>query len=150
VNALRVVLFVAGVVIMTTGIDVGLGGITTLGWQGSNDFLAVTDRTAFAVHDSHIRFLGGVWLGLGLLVAMSARDPRRHRERLKLLIALVFAGGLARLAQFDAQVLLDAGVIGSLVAEVVGMPVLHLWLAHATSATGVSGASSTPPRTIPG
>ena len=135
-NALRIVLVIAGLAIATTGIDVGFGGIATLGWQGSATFVAATDPAAYAVHDSHVRFLGGVWLALGLAVAFAARDPRRYRAQLKMAFALVFAGGLARIGQFDAAVLFGPDIIGSLVAEIVGMPLLYLWLEDVTALDG--------------
>lgn len=59
---LRVVLVLAGVVVCITGINLAFGGIRTLGWQGAFDFIQVIDERRFLAQDSHIRFLGGVWL----------------------------------------------------------------------------------------
>jgi hypothetical protein len=47
--------------------------------------------------------------------------------------ALVFAGGLARIGQLDAGVLFGPDIIGPLVAEIVGMPLLYLWLEGVTA-----------------
>ncbi len=63
---LRVVLLLAGASILITGINVAFGGIRTLGWQGERMFFDITNQTAFRAQDSHVRFLGGLWLGVGL------------------------------------------------------------------------------------
>ena len=65
--ALRFVLAAVGVGIVVLGLNVGLGGIRTLGWQDARPFLEVTNTAVYGVHDSHIRFLGGVFMGIGLL-----------------------------------------------------------------------------------
>ncbi len=43
------------------------------------NFFTVTDAPVFAVHDSHIRFIGGVWLGLGLVMLAGTLAFRRLR-----------------------------------------------------------------------
>ena len=60
---LRGVLAVVGAFIIFLGLNVGLGGVQTLGWQGgAADFLTVTNAAVFDVRDSHVRFIGGIWL----------------------------------------------------------------------------------------
>lgn len=125
---IRVVLVLAGASILLTGINVAFGGIRTLGWQGERMFFDVTNQTAFLAQDSHVRFLGGLWLGVGLFFIVAATDLARHRGTLSILLALVFLGGLARLTQMHLETTLGPNVLGSFLAELVGMPILFFWL----------------------
>ena len=124
---LRVVLALAGAWIAFTGVNVAFGGITTLGWLGDRSFLQVTNPDDFRVQDSHVRFLGGLWLGIGLLFVLASLDPRQHRGGLSVAFAMVFLGGVTRLLGGDFATLLGPKVFGSLIAELVGMPLLFLW-----------------------
>ena len=65
VIVLRVVVALVGAAIVFLGLNIGLGGMRTLGWQMSPDFISITNEAAFRVQDSHIRFIGGVWFGVG-------------------------------------------------------------------------------------
>ncbi len=123
----RGTLFLAGTFIVMTGLNIGLGGLVTLGWQGPTDFLAITDPHAFAVQDSHIRFLGGLWLGAGLTLWLGAWDPVRLAGALKLIFSLIFIGGVMRLISSNPDVIFGPDIVGSLAAELIGMPVLYLW-----------------------
>ena len=124
---LRVVLALAGAFIVFTGLNVALGGIPTLGWQGQTAFLEVTDSAAFSAQDSHVRFLGGLWTAVGLLFIVAAWSPSTHRSALFFAYAAIFLGGLARLSQLDFDTLLGPDIVGSLAAELIGMPLLFLW-----------------------
>jgi hypothetical protein len=126
----RAILGLTGVVALATGANIGFGGIATLGLQGSPDFFQVTDPGAFAVKDSNVRFLGGLWLGLGLLFAASAIWLDRMRAAVIAALALMVVGGLSRLSAPDLSVLVSPQVIGSFLAEVFLMPILvwRVWL----------------------
>ena len=63
--ALRFVLALVGAAVVYTGVNIAGGGIATLGLQGGTEFFAVTDHHEFAVHDSHVRFLGGLLCAQG-------------------------------------------------------------------------------------
>ena len=126
--ALRVVLVLTGAFIVYTGIDMAFGGMRTLGWQVPGPFFDVTDPHTFLVQDSHSRFLGGVWLALGLVLLLGATNLKRYAPLLKLAFVLIFAGGLARISQPD--ILFDSAILGSFVAEIIGMPVLFVWLSR--------------------
>lgn len=76
-------------------------------------------------------FLGGVWIGVGLLLMLSPIDLKRCRAALMLVFGLIFLGGLARLGQLNFAVTFGPDIVGSLVAEVIGMPVLYVWLQRA-------------------
>lgn len=117
---LRAVLALLGLVVVFLGLNVGLGGIRTLGWQGgAAEFLSVTDPAMFAVRDSHIRFIGGIWLAIGLTLAAGALWFERLRPVLVAITALVFVGGLIRLGGP-----LPPDVLPSLALELIGFPLL--------------------------
>ena len=130
---LRIVLLAVGAVMIALGLNVGLGGIPTLGWQGSTDFLSVTDAAAFAAQDNHVRFLGGFWLGAGLLMASGAFFLDRLRPTLTGIAAMVFVGGLTRLSAADPALITSAAILPSLAAELVLFPLLGLWLWRRTA-----------------
>ncbi len=123
----RVVLVLAGAFVVLTGLDNGLGGMRTLGWLGSNDFVAIVDAEAFAVQNNHAKFLGGLWFGMGLTLWLAAWSPHRFSQALKLVFALIFLGGVMRLASDSPEIAFSADIIGSLAAELIGMPILYLW-----------------------
>lgn len=121
---LRGVLGLLGLAVVYLGVNVGLGGIRTLGWQGgATEFLTVTDPALFAVRDSHIRFIGGIWLAVGLTLAAGAVWLDRLRLVLVAITALVFVGGLTRLSGA-----LPADVLPSLALELLGFPLLGWWI----------------------
>jgi len=93
--ALRVVLVIAGLLIILTGLNIALGGILTLGWQGQTVFFEVTDQHSYLVQDSHIRFIGGLWLGIGLFFLVAATNVRKYKGAWFLAFALSFCGGRA-------------------------------------------------------
>lgn len=124
--ALRAVLALAGAVVLVLGLNVGLGGIRTLGWQGGvAEFITVADPGLFAVRDSHIRFIGGIWLAMGLTLAAGAIWLERLRPVLVAVAALVFVGGLTRLSGT-----LSPDVLPSLALELLGFPLLGWWIAR--------------------
>ncbi len=128
--ALRVVLILAGLIIIFTGVNTAFGGMLTLGWQGQTTFFEVTDQHSYLVQDSHIRFLGGLWMGMGLLFIFAARNVERHQNVLKFALVLIFLGGLARFSQMQLDITFGKEIVGSLVAELVGMPLLYFWLSR--------------------
>lgn len=128
VTLLRVGLGIIGLVIIFLGFDVAFGGIRTLGWMGTPDYLEIVDSTAFRIQDSHFRFLGGVWLGIGIVFCAGAFRLRRLRTVLIVLCGVIFIGGIARFSAFDIGVLLRLSVLPSLLAELILFPVLGYWI----------------------
>jgi hypothetical protein len=126
--ALRVVLVLAGAFIVATGIDFAVGGFASLGIEGPRDFFTVTKQHAFDVRDNHTRFIGGVWLGVGLVFIASALFLQALKPALYACIALIFLGGLARFSAQQIDLVLGPEIAPSLAAELVGMPLLWLWV----------------------
>ena len=129
---LRIVLAAVGAAIIFLGLNVGLGGIQTLGWQGGAvNFITVTDAQIFAVRDNHIRFIGGVWLALGLLMSAGSLAFQRLRPVLVALTFMIFIGGLARLSGGDPALLISADIAPSFLFEIIIVPLLGFWFTKA-------------------
>ena len=131
---LSVVLVIAGAFIVFTGINVGFGGMPTLGWQGPNNFFQVTAEHAYLTQDSHVRFLGGVWAGIGCLFVAAPFHFTKLLPPLRFALILIFLGGLMRLTIWRTDVVFSPEIIGSLTAELVLVPVLFLWLSRTVGA----------------
>ena len=129
-NALKVVLGLMGAFIVFVGINVGFGGIATLGWQGQTTFLEVTDTHIYLIQDSHIRFFGGLFIGIGLFVFLSLTNLPKYQPALNLVFAVLFIGGLARFTMLRPDILFSSSLIGSLAAELLLMPILYFWVAN--------------------
>ena len=127
-NLLRMVLALCGIGIVMLGLNVSLGGIVTMGWQGSTDFVAITDAAAFQVQDNHVRFIAGVWTGVGLLFLAGAAKLETMRPILLACIALIFAGALARIGSGDWNLLTSREILPSLLAEMIVFPVIGAWV----------------------
>ena len=125
---LRVVLVVGGAFAVFTGFDFAVGGIRSLGLEGPVLSLTTSDPHALDLRDSHARFLGGVWLTVGLVFMASAARLQSLRVALLASTAMIFMGGVARFSTYAPEVLFDPAIMGSLTAELIGMPVLFYWV----------------------
>ena len=76
INGLLVALVLAGANTLFTGLNRAFGGIATLGWQGSTEFLEVISEHNYLIQDNHNRFLGGVWAAIGLMLIIAPLDLR--------------------------------------------------------------------------
>jgi hypothetical protein len=129
IKLLSSVVVVIGAIIIFLGLNVGLGGIQTLGWQSARDFVSVTDIATFQAQDSHIRFIGGVWFGVGAVFLIGGFAMSTFRQTLIILCAMIAFAGLFRLSGMDAGVIFSAAVAPSMAFELVGFPLLAWWLA---------------------
>jgi len=125
---LNAVLVLTGAAIIFLSLNVGLGGIRTLGWQGSQDFLNVTDLAAFLTRDSHVRFIGGVWFGVGALFMAGGFALEKLRQTLIALCAVIAFAGLFRLSALNMDTILSAAIAPSMILEFLGFPLLAVWL----------------------
>jgi hypothetical protein len=127
-KAFRTLLIVLGALNIFIGINIGFGGILTLGWQGQTKFFEVTNEYAYLMQDSHIRYFGGLYVGIGLFLLLASTDLRKYQPSLNLVFALIFMGGLARFTMMRPDIIFGRDIIGSLLAELVLMPILYVWL----------------------
>lgn len=126
--ALRIILALAGIYIVLSGVNIAAGGMDTLGLGGQRNFFRVTDLQPYLIQDSHIRFVGGVWMGIGLFFLVAATNLTRYKKQLLLVFILIFIGGLSRLFENHPDITFGKFIMGSFIAEIIGMPVLYLWV----------------------
>lgn len=132
---LRIVLGLIGVYIVLSGINIAVGGMPTLGLGGQKNFFTVTDMQPYLIQDSHIRFVGGVWMCVGLLFLFSTTNPYTYKTQLKFACVLIFWGGLCRLFQGHPEITFGKNIIGPIIAEVIGMPALYTWISKELNKT---------------
>lgn len=124
---LKIVLILTGTVVVILGINIGFGGIATLGLQGTSDFFDVTNQSVFDIRDNHVRFGGGIVIAIGLAMVFTAFRLNKAFPIL-LFIALMFmAGGIARLTAFHSDLIFSADILPSLLIELFGFPALAYW-----------------------
>ena len=79
------------------------------------------------VLNSQIAFWGAIWFGFGLVLWHVSADLRQKAELFRLLMAILILGGLGRvyaLARFGWP---GPILIGALLLELIGPPLLLLW-----------------------
>ena len=130
-KALRGVLVALGAVSAFVAINVAFGGLETLGLQGPTKYFQILDHAAFALRDSHARFYGGVYLGIGAFLILASTNLCKYRTTLNVVFAAIFLGGVARLTQLEPGVTFGKDLAVSSVIELAGMPALAWWLASA-------------------
>ena len=130
--ALRIILGLTGLYIIASGLNIAVGGMPTLGWGGQTNFFTITDMQPYLIQDSHVRFVAGVWLGLGLFFVLTTTNVYKYRPQLLFACILIFIGGLSRLFQMHPEITFGKYIIGSFLAEVVGMPILFTWIYKST------------------
>jgi len=115
-RGLQIAVAVLGLVPVGAGLGgVLLGPIFSDGIPGSIDA------------DSHFRYLSGLLLAIGLGFWSTIPRIERHTLRFRLLTALVFLGGLARLLSLVQWGPPGAGMLFGLGMELVVTPLLCLW-----------------------
>lgn len=79
--------------------------------------------------DSHFRYLSGIFLALGIAFVTCIPAIERKGPRLRLLAALVVAGGLGRLWSLMQVGAPSTGHLVGLGIELVAVPIVVLWQA---------------------
>lgn len=77
--------------------------------------------------DSHVRYLSGLLLAIGLAFITTVPKIERHGGRFHLLTAIVFIGGVARLIGVILSGAAYAGVLFALFMELAVTPGLAIW-----------------------
>lgn len=124
---LRALLVLVGLVVIVIGLNVGLGGIHTLGWQYPPGFASETIPEVFTKQDSHVRYLGGVFVAGGGVFIASAAFPILAPAALTVCV-MAFIGGLFRLVDMDAALFSNMEIMRSLIAELLLFPAIGYWL----------------------
>lgn len=100
-------------------VSAGLAGVLSGG-----GFL---DATLGAAADSHLRYLSGLLLAIGIGFWSTIPRIAEHRARFGLLTGIVVAGGLARLLAVPLMGWPGGPMAAALVMELVVTPTLFLW-----------------------
>ncbi|NOT03880.1 MAG: DUF4345 domain-containing protein [Anaerolineales bacterium] len=80
-----------------------------------------------ALLDSDLRFLGGVWLGLGITVLATVSYLEKYFAVYRILWGMIFLGGIGRLISMFVIGLPPVPFIGFTVLEIVGAPIFLYW-----------------------
>lgn len=128
ITAFKILLVLLGAFGIFMSIDFGVGGFSTLGWQGTTDFLTTLDETRYGIQDNHFRFLSGILGALSLFMIFAVTNLKKYQYSLNLIFALIFIGGLMRFTSGNFEILFGAEIGVALIAEMIFMPLLYLWL----------------------
>ena len=77
--------------------------------------------------DSHVRYLSGLLLGIGLVFWGMVRGIERHGTTFRVLTGIVFIGGLGRLLGLFAMGVPSTPMTAALGMELVVTPLLCVW-----------------------
>lgn len=77
--------------------------------------------------DSHFRYISGIFLGVGVAFVSCIPTIEDKGARLRMLVAFVVLGGLARLLSLAQVGVPDLGMRFGLVMELAVTPLLALW-----------------------
>jgi hypothetical protein len=89
-----------------------------------------------AAADSHLRYLSGLLLAIGLGFWSTIPGIERKTARLRLLAALVVTGGLARALSLAVTGMPSPPMLGGLAMELAVTPLLALWQARIARRAG--------------
>ena len=118
-RSLQIVTALLGIVPFATGI-IGLFGL-------DDPLYAVMGLPRNALLDSNLRFLSGVWLGVGLAVFWIVRDIERQTVLFRVLWGMIFLGGVGRALSMIFVGMPPLPFVGFTVLELVGAPLFVLW-----------------------
>ena len=85
--------------------------------------------------NSQIRFYGAIWFGFGVLLCVCLSDLNKYSWLLRGSLAIVFLGGVGRVASlvqfgFPTTTLGVSFVVAVTAIEIIGMPLLLWWHSH--------------------
>jgi hypothetical protein len=118
-RALQIVTGILGVIPISTGL---------VGLLGLRDPLYVRFGVVpNVVLDSNLRFFGGLWLGLGVVLFRTLPRIEREGALFRAMWGMIFLGGVGRLVSIVDAGFPPAPVLGVLALEIVGAPFFVLW-----------------------
>jgi hypothetical protein len=119
---LQILTAILGAVPVLTGM-IGLFGL-------SDPIYASANLPANALLDSNLRFLSGVWLGLGLAVFWLIPRIETQTVLFRVLWGMIFLGGIGRLLSMLFLGWPPIPFIAFTVLEIVGAPIFVAWQAR--------------------
>ena len=114
---LQIVIAIAGLVPFGAGLAGGILGVAMSGGSPAANLPI----------DSHVRYLSGLLLGIGLAFWEAIPTIERRTSRVRLLTAIVFLGGLMRLLGIIFVGVPGASMVFGLCMELVVTPLVCLW-----------------------
>ncbi len=121
---------------------IALAGFVPVG-AGLSGALLGSAMTGESTHnldlDSHVRYLSGLLLGIGLAFWEAIPQIERYGRRVRLLTAIVALGGLMRLIGVFASGVPHAPMLFGLTMELVVTPLVCLWQARIARRFDVHG-----------
>lgn len=103
-------------------------------WQGPHMVEAIPSGLAL---DGHFRYLSGLLLAIGLGFWSTLPRIETHAARFRLLTAIVFIGGLARLYGAVTMGWPSGAMLFGLGMELIVTPALCFWQARVSKAAGL-------------
>ena len=110
---------------MLAVIPVATGVVTMMGL--SDPIYSAAGIPSHALLDSNLRFLGGIWLVLGLALVWLLPHIEQETAMFRTLWLMVFAGGIGRLLSMLALGLPPWPFVGFTVLEIVGASMFICW-----------------------
>jgi hypothetical protein len=80
-----------------------------------------------ATLDSEYRFINAFWFSIAPIVWSTLPRVEKETTKLRLIMGVVFAGGLARLISWRRTGRPHPVFLGAIAIELVGMPVMAVW-----------------------
>jgi len=116
---LQVITAILGVIPVITGM---------ISMLGINDPLYASEALPRSpILDSNLRFFGGQWAGLGLVMLWLVPSIERRTALFRTLWGAIFLGGIGRLLSMAAVGAPPAPFIGFTALEIVGAPLFIYW-----------------------
>jgi hypothetical protein len=128
-TGLRVAVAIAGIVPVAAGLSGVVRGAAMLGGQPAADLTL----------DSHLRYLSGLLLGVGIAFWSTIPRIEQQAARFRLLTAIVVVGGLGRLYGIAVEGLPPAPMLFGLAIELGVTPLLCWWQGRVAARWAQSG-----------
>jgi uncharacterized protein YjeT (DUF2065 family) len=113
------------IVAILTIIPLATGVLTLMGL--SNPEYKQAGLPMHIVLDSNLRFYGGVWLGLGLVLLWMLPRLRTETKLFRAFSLMIFVGGIGRLIAMALVGWPPVPFIAFTALEIIGMPLLVWW-----------------------
>lgn len=114
------------------------------GFAGVVEGLKFVQVVANASADSHMRYLSGLLLGIGILAVSIIPNVEKHTERMAALTLIVFVGGLSRVWSLVEVGQPNTSMMAAFFVELLLTPSLYLWVRHLARLSAETPQSAAP------